>query len=204
MKNYSLIILLLLNWSCSKNNDSHNTINLIQAFNNASRAADYQAADSLSHELIRSRNASEIIAVWDTTGDIQQKEDLIEILYKIEAEPQVSAFFHELSTQPISSDSYYGNMYLAKSGDLIALHNLDSLFWKWPVTSWQLSYTVKLFGDHLFRPAIPNLIEAIDAASLNLSGEACESLVKLYPDSPKFASPGEAKEYYIKRYKQSQ
>lgn len=98
----------------------------------------------------------------------------------------------------VSRDNYFSAMYLAKVGNPKALSILNRHFWAWPVSSWEASYMAEAFGLCKYRPAIRNLVKALDAASLNLSGAAYEALRTIFPNSPKLATRREAKNYFRK------
>ncbi len=121
------------------------------------------------------------------------------VLYQIEDEKVLTAF-RSLLSDTENEDSYYIANYLAKHGDPTAFATLNRHYFQYPVSSWQWSYTVELFGQYKYVPATTNLIESLDAASLNLSGAACHALQQIIPDSPKhFSGPTEARNYYLKK-----
>jgi hypothetical protein len=113
-------------------------------------------------------------------------------------------FVKRLSSKP-TEEAYYVAQYLAKKGNGKALEILNQNNFKYPISSWQWSYTLKEFGRHKFTPAIPTLIYCLDAASLNVVDEAYKALQVFYPDSPTtFQSLKEMKTYFEKRYNVSQ
>ena len=122
------------------------------------------------------------------------------VLYHIQDAAIADAFEKRLGEGESEEDYYIAN-YLAKSGNRRPLEVLNRHYFRYPVSSWQWSYTAALFGKYGYRPAIPNLIWSLDAASLNLVGEAWGSLKLLYPDSPReFESPSAAKSYFQERF----
>ena len=125
------------------------------------------------------------------------------VLYQIQDDRIYYAFAGRLNEKE-TEESYYVANYLAKRGHESALATLNRHFWQYPVSSWQMSYTAELFGKYKYQPALSNLVDCLDAASLNLAAAACEALREFYPGPRRFATPEEAKEYYVKRLREGQ
>lgn len=122
-----------------------------------------------------------------------------QVLYQIDDAAILHAFRERLS-EAEDEESYYLANYVAKHGDVSALELLNRHFFRYPVSSLQWSYTVALFGQFRYQPAAPNLVASLDAASLNLAGEALEALLALYPDAPRrFDTRAAAREYFQSR-----
>jgi hypothetical protein len=120
-------------------------------------------------------------------------------------DPRIDSEFVKRLSSETTGEAYYVAQYLAKRGNRKALEILNRNNYKYPISSWQWSYTLKEFGRHKFTPAIPTLIEALDAASLNVVDEAYKALQVFYPDSPaNFQSLKEMKTYFEKRHNESQ
>ncbi len=125
------------------------------------------------------------------------------VLYQID-DPAIRAAFERRLGDGESEEDYYVANYLAKTGDRRALAVLNSHYFRYPVSSWQWSFTVALFGKHAYLPAVPNLIGSLDAASLNVGWAALESLQEIYPDAPRhFGSRSEARAYFGRRWRSS-
>jgi hypothetical protein len=93
--------------------------------------------------------------------------------------------------------------YLAKRGNAKALAILNQNNYKYPVSSYEWSYVIAVFGKQKYAPAVPALIDDMSAASLNVVGAAEESLRAFYPDSPSdkdFGTIEKAQSYFRKRY----
>ena len=158
----------------------------------------YSVQDSILTELLRRKPVDQLIATYKhPANDTQAKQLLQSVLYHIR-DKTVTAFMHSLLSDSATTATYYAAMYFAKCGDTTALSLLDRHLWDWPVSSWQMSYTVRLFGKYKYYPAIDNLIDELQAASLNLSGEALAALKEFYPNSPQFGDPDEAVKYFRK------
>ncbi len=120
-------------------------------------------------------------------------------------DPRIEIDFLKRLSFETTEEAYYVAQYLAKKGNLKALEILNQNNFRYPISSWQWSYTLREFGRHKFTPAIPILIADLDAASLNVVDEAFEALLVFYPDSPtSFQSLEEMKIYFKKRYEESQ
>ena len=120
-------------------------------------------------------------------------------------DPRIENEFAKRLSDAPTEEAYYVAQYLAKKGNTKALEILNKNNFKYPVSSWQWSYTLREFGRHKFIPAIPTLIYGLGAASLNVVDEAYKALLVFYPDSPaSFQSIEEMKTYFEKRYKESQ
>jgi hypothetical protein len=138
----------------------------------------------------------------------QEESDRVHVishdLWNID-DPRVEReFVRRLSLEP-TEEAYFIAQYLAKKGNTNALEILNKNNFKYPISSWQWSYTLKEFGRYRYTPAIPTLIQDLDAASLNVVDQAFNALRVFYPESPtSFQSLNEMKTYFKKRYNQTQ
>ena len=98
--------------------------------------------------------------------------------------PEITKAFEARLNEKTDEDDYYVAQYLAERGNRRALEILNRNYFQYPVSSWQWSYTAGLFGRFDYRPAIPNLVKSLNAASLNLVSGAASALRLLYPDAP--------------------
>jgi HEAT repeat protein len=97
-------------------------------------------------------------------------------------------------------ESYYVAIYLASRGNKTALATLNRHYFNYPVSSVEWAYAAGLLGKYRYTPATTNLVDSLNAASLNLAAAACNSLQEIFPDSPRdFKGPGEAEAYFRKR-----
>jgi len=151
-------------------------------------------------ELAARREVDFLLASLDTsTNDYFQEWLLSGVLCQINDRRIYDNFASRLDDKK-DEESYYIADYLARRGNTAALATLNKHYFQYPVSSWQWSYTVELFGKYRYMPATTNLVESLNAASLNLSGAACNALQEIFPDSPRhFMGPTEAKSYYTKR-----
>jgi hypothetical protein len=98
---------------------------------------------------------------------------------------------------------YYNALYLAKKGNRKALSILTANCWKYSVSSVQWADALSEFGHQHYRPAIPCLIESLNAMVLNAGDASYQSLLEFYPDAPgDLPSQETAEEYFQNRYKQ--
>jgi hypothetical protein len=159
-------------------------------------------AEAICDELLVRREVGFLLDSLNASTNEDVRTRLVSaVLYRIDDSRVYDAFSQRLSDKE-DEESYYVASYLAKRGNSAALSTLNRHYFQYPVSSWQWSYTVELFGKFRYMPAATNLVESLDAAaSLNLSAAACDALGEIYPDSPRhFEGPTEAKNYYIKRF----
>jgi hypothetical protein len=156
--------------------------------------------EAICDELVARREVGFLLASLDASTNEDVRTCLVScVLYHIDDARIYNAFAQRL-TDKEDEESYYVASYLAKKGNTNALATLNRHYFQYPVSSWQWSYTVEIFGKFRYIPAATNLVESLDAASLNVSAAACNALHKFYPDSPShFSGPAQAREYYIKR-----
>jgi hypothetical protein len=156
--------------------------------------------EATCNELVARREVNFLLASLNTSNNEEVRKLLVSsVLYHIDDRRIYDAFTQRLNDKE-DEESYYVANYLAKQGNTAALATLNNHYFQYPVSSWQWSYTVELFGKYKFMPATTNLVESLNAAFLNLSAAACNALQEIFPDSPRhFAGPTDARNYYIKR-----
>jgi len=171
---------------------------------NLKAAEDIDPTCGIAGELTRRREISKLLAALETTDSPIVRIYLTRsVLYQMDSPEIVKAFESRLRDNT-DEDNYYVAEYLAKRGNRKALEILNRHYFEhgvfgWPVSSMQLAYTAELFGVHGYRPAIPNLVNSLDAAVLNLAWSAEGALELLYPDAPKFKNSGECRAYFATR-----
>jgi hypothetical protein len=115
---------------------------------------------------------------------------------------RVSREFSKMLSAKVTEEDYFVAQYLAKLGNTNALRILVRNAFEYPVSSWQWSFTLREFGKKKYKPAIPVLIDGLDAASFNVVEEAQGALAVFYPDSPtNFTTLRDMKDYFQKRYR---
>ncbi|MHC5212613.1 MAG: hypothetical protein ACYTG2_18015 [Planctomycetota bacterium] len=88
---------------------------------------------------------------------------------------------------------------LAARGDERALFLLNANFFRFGCSSVEWSDTIRHFGTFRYSPAVPNLIDALDAASLNVGGAALEALGRIFPGPhPELRQIATAQEYFTR------
>lgn len=155
---------------------------------------------TICDELVARCEADFLLASLDASNNEDFRKWLVSgVLYYIDDRRIYDAFAGRLDDKE-EEESYYVAHYLAKRGNTAALATLNRHYFKYPVSSWQWSYTAELFGKYRYMPAASNLVESLDAASLNVSAAACNALREMFPDSPRyFSGPTEARAHYIER-----
>jgi len=134
------------------------------------------------------------------SSDLTQRKAIVDIVYRRE-NAAIAETFRSMIGSGDDEASYWMACYLAEHGDGRALEILHEHYGTWPVSSLELATAARLFGDRLYYPAAPELIESLDAASLNLADAALKSLIKLYPGAKPedIDSPAHAQSYYRRR-----
>lgn len=161
----------------------------------------WEVADVLG----RSQNKTFLLSAFQTRKNSEEKLGIIYALYRID-DPEVEAFFKQLVAKKYNDgeDLYYPLNYLAKRCDSQALRVLSGNGkggYKGYPGCQQWATTVELFGNCNYRPAIPYLIDSVDAACLNIGLAAIDDLKEMYPDSPDFKGYGleQIQQYFRKR-----
>lgn len=147
-------------------------------------------------ELVRRRDIPFLIDAYAGSSNPSTRYQVILMLYEIEDPAVLGAFRRWLSDSEDDTDYWIAD-YLARHGDSSALASLNRHYFKYPVSSVQWAYTVRLFGRFGYRPAIPNLVDSLNAASLNLTEAAFDALSLLYPDAPRKFESLEATQRYF-------
>jgi hypothetical protein len=112
--------------------------------------------------------------------DNRQKEAIVLILLERDSK-EVATTFASLLGKGVDRASCWIAEYLARRGDERALRVLNDNFREWEVSSLEWASVLRVFGQQHFYPATANLIESLDAASMNLGQAALETLMTLYP-----------------------
>jgi len=161
----------------------------------------WEVADALG----KVENRDFLFAQFQTTKNADERLGIEYALYRID-DPEVAAFFKQLVTDAYDDGEllYYPLNYLAKRCDADALRVLSGDgkgSYKGYPGCLQWSKTVELFGECNYRPAVPYLINSIQAACMNIGIAAVEDLRKMYPGSPDFEdySLGEIEQYFRER-----
>lgn len=155
---------------------------------------------AVSAELLRRRDTGFLIDAYVRTSNETTRHYLVLTLCQID-DPAVLRAFQGWLSESESEANYRIADYAARRGDRIALAQLNRHYFMYPVSSVQWASTVELFGRFGHRQAIPNLVNSLDAASLNLAEAALHALRLLYPDAPKiFTTSQDAQQYFRARF----
>jgi hypothetical protein len=157
-------------------------------------------AEAICDELVTRHEVDFLLASLNAATNDDAREWLVsDVLYSIDDHRVFEAFARRLGDKD-DRESYYVALYLAEHGDTAALATLNRHYYHYAVASFEWASAVEAFGKFRYLPAATNLVDSLDAASLNVSAAACNSLHELYPNSPRhFYGPTEAKNYYSKR-----
>jgi hypothetical protein len=146
----------------------------------AKTGPDYTKAVQL--ELARRHPIERLATIFRLTTDDVQQYAMLEVLEHL-GSPESEAALRSLATRATERANFLANLHFARRCDRAALANLNARYRAYPVSSVQLASAAKAFGDCDFKPAIPNLVDSVDAASMNLGWDAHLSLQKMYPDA---------------------
>ena len=138
----------------------------------------------------------------ETTDDLYARDKLIDIAFH-RSEPEVARVFESVLGRGVEEGDCLIAHYLAKRGNRRALEVLNEHYGEYRLSSYGWSYVIPVFGTQRFYPATENLLESLDAASLNVVIAAEEALRRLYPGAPEaFQTLEEVKAYWRKRIKE--
>jgi hypothetical protein len=172
----------------------------LDAVNRAYQRGWVETDITVQDELIRRKPVAQLLEKFENPVDDCQQRYVAEALYAIE-DPRILACFRKRVSTDVTWVDYLCVNYVAKTGDTRALKILNDNYRKYPTSSVQWSCTVELFGRFHYEPAIPNLIESLGAASLNLVDAAQGSLEQLFPGPhPEFKTIHEAETYFQRKY----
>lgn len=154
-------------------------------------------------ELVRRKQIAPLIEAFENPLDQDQQLIVAESLFYIDDDTIAPTFKNHVSSD-INDTMYFCLNYLAKRGDQEALQILNNNYFQYGVSSAQWADTVQWFGKYKYKPAIPNLINSLNAASLNLVGAAQESLGQIFAGPhPEFKTIEEMKVYFGELYEKS-
>ena len=154
-------------------------------------------------ELVRRKQITLLIKAFENPLDEDQQLIVAQALFYIDDNRTASTFKKHISSE-INDTMYFCLNYLAKRGDKEALRVLNDNYFQYGVSSSQWADTVQWFGKYKYKPAIPHLIESLDAASLNLVEAAQTSLEQLFDGPhPNFKTIEEMKGYFEKLYEKN-
>ncbi len=152
-------------------------------------------------ELSLRKESEPLMAAYAESIDANHREKLVEALSGMD-EPPVTEFMRSITRQSSEREAFLANLYLARRGDQKALENLNRAGGN--VASYEWAAALSLFGKYRYRPAVDTLIEALGAASGNVTQEAEESLRILFPGAPaEFQSTEQAQRYFRIRAKKA-
>ncbi len=140
-----------------------------------------------------------LMAAFNGPKNPYRRARILGILCHID-DARVAALMRTCASAEREEEPYYCTMYLAKHGDTTALAVLNQNYYAYPISSWEWSYAVALFGTFRYRPATANLLESLDAASLNVVFAADSALRELYPKGPKGQWPPDSLKAHWTRY----
>ena len=152
---------------------------------------------------LTARRAVEVlVTAIDHPADATQKKYAILAAYHLDDARVVAAMARHLTSETTAA-AYYATNYMAKRGDRQALAVLYSNGGHYGISSVQWAATVRLFGKYKFMPAVPYLIDSLDAASMNVGAAAMESLLDIFPgpNPPEIGSVA-WQEYFTGRYRE--
>jgi hypothetical protein len=157
--------------------------------------------DWAAHELSLRGDPDVLIAAYEQSGDPYQRLMLVQALSDMDR-PKVVELMRRIAGPSPDREVFLANLYLARRGDKKALESLNRV--GGDVSSIQWAAAVRLFGKYRYRPAVGTLVQALGAASGNVSQAADESLRMLFPGAPTdFESTEAEQRYFLQRAKKA-
>jgi hypothetical protein len=155
---------------------------------------------NICNELVTRHQVHFLLDELNASNTPEANEWLVsDVLYHIDDRRIYDVFVQRLSDKE-NRESFYIALYLAERGNIAALATLNRHFYQYQVSSWEWAGACSTFGQYRYMPAVSNLVDCLNAASLNASGASCGALQEIFPGSPKtFYDPSEAEKYYKKR-----
>lgn len=153
--------------------------------------------EGVQAEAARRIARAKLLKTLRATHDDSQKEALVKILAQHD-DKEVAATFASLLGKGTDRPSCWMAEYLARRGDQRALRLLNDRYREWQVSSLEWASVLRVFGQQRYYPASDNLIESLDAASMNVGQAALDTLMTLYPGAQRndIATIREAQAYF--------
>jgi hypothetical protein len=149
--------------------------------------------------LVKKKETNKLLTTFEHPVDEFQEMVVARALSDIDDDAIYSVFKKHINGHDTTDTMYACLNFLAKRGDKDALKILNDNYFNYGSSS-EWAKTVIWFGKYKYKPAIPNLIGSLDAASLDLVSAAQWSLEQLFDGPhPKFNSIGEMKHYFEKQ-----
>ena len=153
--------------------------------------------DEAAHELLLRGDMNALIAAYEQSADLFQRQRLVQALLNVDS-PQVLEFMRRIARPLPDREVFMANLYLARRGDKKGLENLNRAGGNASSIEW--AAVMRLFGKYRYRPAVGNLVLALEEASGNVSQAARESVRMLFPGAPAdFPSTQAEQRYFLER-----
>ena len=156
-------------------------------------------ADTATDELLKRGNIPGLIEAYNHPINRSEQDELMEGVFSQIRTKRVEAFMESHRADSVGFAEYYVVGYLADLGDRKALAILNKHLWDWPTSSWGMSYDIPMFAKYKYWPAVPNIIDCLDAASGNLAGAAYDAIYKFYPHAKRNFDSIKAMQKYFRK-----
>lgn len=169
----------------------------------------YRDLDMIEGELGDRKHPDLLISAYDKADD-DHRYHLVKALYQID-DPKVLTFMRSIAFEHLGrgmddEGTFFPLDYLARHCDERALARLNRHvnFKRYtPMAGLYWAGTLKSFGQCDYRPSAANLVRSLDAACLNITGEAEQGLRRFFPAAcrQRFHSIKEEQQCYEKELK---
>lgn len=149
---------------------------------------------------LKARPIRQISEAYSNSNDLLSYE-LYGLLLEI-GDSRVERVFRRSAKGKNTVPTYLSLKRLGEQGEKWALRILNKNYQDYPVSSLEWAEIVMIFGKHRYREAAENLVESLDAASLNLASAAHEALCEIFPDAARATAsfqggPQEAQRFWM-------
>ncbi len=168
-----------------------------------SHAVDYTIA--VEQELIKRSPYALLSRVFATTTDRIQAAWAADVLTRMRGPEADSVLRPFTKGQKDDDRTYFALKYFASACDTDALRILNRNYFQYPTSSLEWASIVRSFGNCKYKPAVPNLVQSVNAMMINLGYASHQALLSIYPDANiSFDDPGKAQgawERYLKTHR---
>jgi hypothetical protein len=143
----------------------------------------------IGSELVKRHPREQALDVFLRSDDRAQRAWMLDALLNMD-DPSVDRVLRRYKTSATDDANYFVNVYFARHCDTAALGNLLANYDAYKLPPLEKAGVALLFGGCQYKPAVPVLLDSLNAMVLNLAEQAQESLGDIYPDAHIVAATG--------------
>jgi hypothetical protein len=152
----------------------------------------------VEQEIAKRRPYKELSFVFSATTDDVQKAWVADALDQMRG-PEADLVLRPYISKSRDETTYLALKYFARACDDQALRILNQNYFKYSTSSLEWASIVRSFGECKYKPAVPHLIETVNAMMINLGYASHLALLAIYPDAKiDFRNPSETQEAWTK------